>query len=302
MGNVPRRPNPSGSPDGFWEAVGTWAEEWAVAFIVPDVEQDLLKSVHITAKLALESNLPFVRQAYYEAREFWQLADAEISAGDDLSLSRARRMLNFPEPKSIRFGYAKGSHNGHGIGKRRLNRIIFTELEANPVYRRMLAEEPDSTCLIDQIAVDRSSDILATIIMGVLCEFTVWCAEFYGFSDSCMKDVDMRVWSRSGRRFIYKTYRLPHDRNGAPIVLVPKIMGRSAPPMNPGQYFRPAGPSDPSASNNQEPATKARLLKEFREHPEDAVKFVRDRMKDSKNFLPRKEYRPPKPKTARRRK
>jgi hypothetical protein len=58
--------------------------------------------------------------------------------------------------------------------------------------------------------------------------------------------------------------------------------------MNPAQYF---GPVAPDAGDG--PASKARLLEEFREHPDDAVKFVRDRMRDPKNYQPRQEYRPP---------
>jgi hypothetical protein len=205
MSDVPRRPRSGGNGGDFWEVVGIRLTEWAVRFIVPDLRQDLLKAVHVTAKLALESELPAVRKAYAVARAFWQLVHTEMTAaaaGDQFAERRVRQMLDFPEPKSIRFGYAKEGHSGHGIGKKTLNQFMFSVLSTNPVYRQMLAEEPDSTCLIDGVGLDRASDILTTVIMGPLCEFTEWCAEFYGFVDSCMKETSMRVWSPEERRFI----------------------------------------------------------------------------------------------------
>lgn len=273
------------------EVVGRNLPQWAVDFVVIDLEKDYQAGLYLTLKLANSHPNPIVRKMYSDACRFFTLVHQLMTSGDPLSLRRARQMLVFPEAQEIRLGYSGIGSYGSGIGNSTLSEHVFNTLLAQPQLREALTVEPDALCFIPWIAMDRSSDIVATIVKQQLIGFTQSQANFWGFDSNCLAQRTIEnCWDEKTQRLIGVRATVPVDDLGRPFLLVPKEICRSAPPMTAGQYFRDIGGS-PRASGA---SMKEQMLDDAAAHAGRLPSFVADRMADPDRFKPRAEFRPKK--------
>lgn len=279
------------------EVVGRSLPQWAVDFVKIDLERDIQKGIHLTVKLAKFSGIPVVRSMYDEAVRFFKRVDRLMTKGDPFSMALARRMLDFPEPYEIRLGFTALGSFGSGLGDGALSDYVFAVLKNRPALRRTLTVEPDALCFIPWVDMDRTSDIVATIVKRHLVRFTQEQAAFWKFDPRCMKTrVVENCWDPSAEKLTSETASVPVDDLGRTFLLVPKGICRSGPAMNAGQYFRDLGPSGGRARQQASGTLKEQLLDDAAAHPDRLLKFAVDRMKDPTRFQPRREFRVPKPK------
>lgn len=276
------------------EVIGVGLSDDAFDFVVINLEHDYELGLHLTMQLAAESDHPIVRAMYREACAFFADIDDLMTAGDMLSMRRARGRMDFPEPWEIRLGYTRGGSNGNGLRDGALGDAIFQALAASPTLRRVLRTMPDGINAIPQVGMDRVSDVLATICKVQLIEFTQQMAAFYNFDSRCMREVDVEnCWDRRSEKLVTKRALLPVDDLGRVFLLTPKEICRSGPPFNANQYFRDIDPSFGAGGVRGEGA-KVRMMEDAIQRPDLFEAFIRDRMRDSRRFRARKEFRPKK--------
>jgi hypothetical protein len=278
-------------PRSLQEVVHVYYDDHLFDFVVINLEADIEKRISITAKLSLGHPSPTVRAMYGRAVEFFKLVDSLMSAGDLVSLARARRLMNFPEPTEFRLGYTAGGSGGYGLGSGTLSSILFDTLLRDPLLRKVLTIEPDSISFVHQVGIDRSSDILATIIKPLLIQYTTEQAQFYGFSASCMQRRTVpNNWIPGTDGLVSISEVVPVDDLGRVFLLLPKEMCRSGPAMTAHQYLRDMPP--PTGATYAALSAKERMMRDAAAHPEQFEAFVRMRMSNPDNYQARREYRP----------
>lgn len=278
-------------PRTLAEVVGVSFNQDLVDFVVIDLERDYESGLYLTLGLAKTHPNRFVKRMYHEAARFFKRVNALMTKGDRFSLRLARKMLRFPEPQEIRLGYAGVGSYGSGFGKGTLGNHVFNALLSEPVLRKEIAAEPDAICFIPGIAMDRSSDIVATITKRHLIDFTNDQAAFWRFDPTCFRTraVD-NCWDEASQKLVSLVARVPADDLDRTFLLVPKEICRSGPPMTAAQYFRDLdGPG--GGSVRDEETLKESLLKDAARHPKRLSNFIQDRMKDPSRFKPRREFR-----------
>lgn len=291
MSNGTPRRSRAPHPRSLQEVIGVSYPDHMFDFVVIDLERDIPKRISITMKRALSHPSPTVKAMYHRAVEFFREIDALMSAGDSVSLQRARNMLAFPEPGEFRLGYTVMGSSGKGLGRSMLSEYLFHRLLGDPLLRKVLCIEPDALGCIPQIAMDRSSDILATIVKPLLIQYTQEQARFLGFRPDCMQPRDVRNNYVPGRpTLVTLNEHVPVDDNGAVFLLLPKELCRSGPAMTPHQYFRDLGP-DGGVSAIEGESAKERMLRDALANPGRLEGFVKDRMSDPDRFKARREFR-----------
>jgi hypothetical protein len=275
------------------EVVGRNLPQWAVDFVKIDLERDHRSGLYLTLKLAQSHPNPHVRAMYRIAIEFFDILNGlmtQASSGDRIAGARALRMLHFPEAHELRLGYVSMGSYGNGIGNGELAEYLFDVLMRHPELRNALTREPDSLCFIPGIAMDRTSDIIATIAKTELVAFTQDQAQFWSFLPASL---EMRLiedcWNPATMQLENIHAEVPFDDLGRAFLLVPKSICRSVPPMKPEQYFRAIDPVGPKEGGGTQ---KQMLLDHTSSEPGALTKFAQERMKDPDNFRARREFRP----------
>lgn len=288
--------NIAAHPRSLDEVVGRNLPQWAVDFVVINLERDLTAGLHLTLKLAKGSSNPHVREMYTAATDFFKLLRGHMSQARTAvhsARTRALLMLDFPEPAELRLGYASMGSYGNGMGRGELATHLFDSLMRWPELGDLLTIEPDALCLVPKIGMDRTSDIVATIAKQQLIAFTQDQAQFWGFSPNCMKPQHVRnCWNPAVRRLDSISAEVPVDDLGRTFLLVPKEICRSGPPINPEQYFRSIDPIGPEGSGD---TRKEQLLDHCSARPGSLTDFTQERMKDPQKFKPRREFRNKRP-------
>jgi hypothetical protein len=285
------RPTPGRSSRTFAQVTGINFPQATVDFVIPNLLRDLEQGLCITVALARKHASPYVRAMYREAYQYFTQLKNNLdraAMGDQLAMTRAWTMADFPEPHEIRFGYTRVGSMGNGVGAGELSGYILQSLLRWPQLRAACAVEPDSLCLIERIGLDRVSDVMATITKKHLIEFTIDRAAFWGFDPACMRTVDIEnVWDSAAGRLLTVTASVPVDDRGAAIILVPKGIVRSSPPLKVRQYFNDVYGS--ARADGEE--SKADLARDAENNPGALGKFVEDRLRDPEKFKARREFR-----------
>ena len=260
-----------------------------VEFVLPDLDRDIERGMFITIQLAKTHSNPLVSQMYVIAKDFyWRLAREIISArlGNAIALRRARIMASFPEAPEIGFGYTAKGRRGRGVGSGALNRFIVDRFLKYPGMVLACAEEPDALSLIDGVGLDRSSDAVATICKVQLIEFTQEQARILRFRQQCMRSVRVsNVWSRCKGRLVSEKAELPVTESGDPILLVPKGIVRSSPPVRVhhyGEFYDMRG---------DKRSLKERIMDENADSPDRLLRAMRKVFEEPWRFRPRREFR-----------
>lgn len=279
-------------PRSLDDVVGRNLPQWAVDFLVIDLERDYRSGIYLTLKLAKFHSSPHVREMYRTASQFFSRVNDLMSRSDSFSHNLAYRMLSFPEPYEIRLGYAALGSYGSGVGKGELRDELFDALMASKELRKAMVAEPDMLCCVPGIAMDRSSDVVATITKHQLVAFTQDQAAFWKFDRACMKKRHIEnAWNPKTEAIGGFDAIVPTDDLGRVFLLVPKEICRSGPPMNPRQYFRDLGPKAGGGASDL--TRKEAMIADAAKHPGRLRGFAVERMRDPSRFKPRRELRDP---------
>jgi predicted GNAT family acetyltransferase len=133
----------------------------------------------------------------------------------------------FHEVKPIRFGYAKDSFGGKGVGKD-LSRKIIDSIKHSKAYQTGYVRDiEDWTIFIKQVSSDRVSDLISNIIVDDLIIFTQnFCNENNIPMISCGNvNGEMIMHFDTKRKLLERTTDLlPYDHKMRPIILVPNFI------------------------------------------------------------------------------
>lgn len=290
MSPTPKRHAKAPHPRSLQDVVNvSLFTDTAFPFVVINLEHDLERAMYLTMKLATESEHPIVRKMYGTACRYFGLLDDLMTEGSDVSLQLARDIVQFPEPWELRLGYAGDGSIGNGLGAGHLGDMMFDTLRRSPWLRRLLRTEPDALSSIEQVGMDRVGDILGTICKSLLIEYTVEMAARYRFDSRCMRTVVVEgCWLEEERRLGEISAVLPVDDLDRVFLLVPGEICRSAPAFSAAQFLREMGMTKADASGM---TAKERMMADAESDPARFSQFVKDRMRDSRRFRCRKEYR-----------
>lgn len=257
-------------------------------FLIPDTQRDLAYGVYLTMALARIHPDPLVESMYSSVREYYQRLEDHLAgarAHDLTAWQRARRMGSFPEPEELGFGYAQDGRDGNGIQEGELSLRILHTLRSHRALSVACAEEPDALALIELVALDRVSDVVATITKRELIRYTQEMAGRYRFSPDCIREVAVpNIWNPDAGKLETQVHVLPVADDGRAILVVPKGIVRSAPPFTPAQYTRFYYPG-------RRPMTKAEVLADIGDNPDRLLRAMRHVFEDDWRFRPRRDLR-----------
>ena len=278
----------------YWEAFErltgvTFPSQFLVDFVLPDLDRDIERGMFITLRLAKTHPNPLISEMYETAQDCYSRLAGEIKsaiAGDVSARDRAHRMASFPEAPEIGFGYTVKGWRGRGVGSGELNRFIVDRFLKYPGMVLACAREPDALSLIDGVGLDRSSDAVATICKAQLIKFTQEQARIWSFRKKCMRVVRvLNIWSRSKGRLVSGGAELPVTKSGDPILLVPKGIVRSSPPVQVHHY------RDFYNMRGDDRSLKKRIMDENADSPARLLRAMRKVFDEPRRFRPRREFR-----------
>lgn len=204
-----------------------------VDFVIPRLDADL--PLCIDPFLLYKSRRPELQQAHGLMVSLFNDAFAAFRSGD---IGRIQTLIDFPEVPEIRFGYARASVAGHGVGPV-LSHLVIRTLENSPLLvERGLRHVEELQLLGLGIAEDRICDISAGIMKQFFITYT---------QDQCRKwnipvtdAVPLRhVWDLSERRWTDEHVSIPIDpETRLGILLVPRWIVRRLPWINYQDYLR----------------------------------------------------------------
>lgn len=170
--------------------------------------------------------VPFAADAVRCMDTFFGTIGAAVLSNDPGQRQYAEALLRkFKEPRETHLGYARNSINGHG-GAEDIGAGIWSAMnnDIKALFTLgILKHLEDLSMYVEGVAEDRTSDITARIIFGVLADFTTAMLQKYPeFTDSgnTTVDVDRQVWSPANCQWELRTMTLPCV-DGDPIILVP---------------------------------------------------------------------------------
>lgn len=281
---------PSRKPRSFAELTGVRYPQEMLPFVIPDLERDIKVGMAITMRRSLLSRDPLVQGMYEDARGYFGHLHEQVErirAGDQLALLRAHQTANLPEVPEIGLGYSTAGRVGSGIGRGALNdSFVRTLLE----YRGLslaLTEEPDTLFFFEGFGLDRVTDAFATIVKRRLILYTQKQMVRFRFDPNCIHPIPVRsIWNPAGLRTEEDTVELPVADDGRGIILVPKGLIRSAPPVQPHQYGRYYRLADKEWHE-----LKRRIMEENRNSPERLLRLMRRIFDDPRRYQSRRDLR-----------
>lgn len=274
----------------FEQLVGVrFKDQRSVDFVLPDLDRDLERGMFITLRLAKIHPNPLVAKMYAVAQNFYSRLAKEVrkaKSGDGAARLRAHAMASFPEASEIGFGYTRQGWQGSGIGSGALNHLIIESFIRHPGMADACAVEPDALSFIDGVGLDRLSDAVATICKAQLIEYTRQQAAKHRFKPQCMRPVQVKnVWDPKKRRLITMSARLLVKHSGEPILLVPKRIVRSSPPVRAHHY---RGPHHVRGGDSR--SLKRIIMRENTNKPDKLLRAMKKVFEDPKRYRPRKEF------------
>lgn len=202
------------------------ATQHDVDFVIPRLDRDL--PLCIDPFLLYRSRRPELREAH---ALLLSLFDAAFQAFRDGNLQRAAELVDFPEARAIRLGYASNSDEGRGIGKN-LGPIFVGALEDSPdLANRGFKHVEELQLLAEHIGPDRISDLAGNVLRGFLAKYTKEQAELWGMP--LTKGVPLEhTWDLVIGDWVDEYADLLTDPNGRPVILVPRWIVRQLPWIN----------------------------------------------------------------------
>lgn len=209
------------------EAFGIALNQRDVDFVIPRLDADL--PLCIDPFLLYKSRRQDLRTAHEVLLSLFHEAFAALRAGDQ---RRVAGLIDFPEAREIRFGYAKRSIEGRGIGDV-LSTLLVETLRQSPALLERGLRHVEELQLFDVgIAEDRISDLAANVIKGFLVEYTQAQCQLWHIP--MVDGVPLEhIWDPSDRRWMDTYVRLPVDPlTGREVLLVPRWVVRRLPWIN----------------------------------------------------------------------
>lgn len=185
---------------------------------------------------------PFTADAVQCVETFFGTISAAVLSNDPGQRQHAEALLGrFKEPRETHLGYARNSINGHG-GAENIGAGIWLAMNNNIkalFTLGILKHLEDLSIYVEDVAEDRTSDITARIIFGVLADFTTAMLQKYPeFTDNgnTTVDVNRQVWDPVNCQWGSRAMTLPCV-NGNPIMLVPTEWAGKNILMSSGRFF-----------------------------------------------------------------
>lgn len=209
-------------------------------FVVPDLERDSPHRLVLTTTLAKYSTDPELRLWFDHASRYWQevndVADAFASHRDLSRSAEFEQLCSFSERPELRTGHCHYGHSGRGIGDGPLGARIRDTLVLHPGLRKALIAYPDCLQLVPNIAGDRVTDALGTILLADIVRFTRRFNRY--FDRGCLQSF---TWTNvyDGQQHAFGTTLkavVPSDDRGRPILLLPKALVRGSLALDPADY------------------------------------------------------------------
>ena len=200
-------------------------------FVNVNVDGDLPLFVDPFA-LALRPD-PWSQGAHDTLVGFFQQVVDEIRAGQ---MDRALNLLgNLQEPNETRLGLSRGSPEGAGIGDGQAQQLLRALADSNAVKTGFIRQIEDCELMIEGVGRDKISDLATNVIRRELVSYTQAQCVLWGIPVASVPlppcfDTDQRAW-------IADYHSLPVV-DGAPVVLVPKVIVRRAPAYDHTRYYR----------------------------------------------------------------
>lgn len=209
------------------EAFGVDLNQREVDFVIPRLDQDL--PLCIDPFLLYKSRREDLRKAHETLVTLFREAFSAFKASrEDLVSS----LIDFPEVSEIRFGYAKGSTAGRGIGEVLSGMLTDTLRKSPALVERGIRHVEELQLFSIGIAEDRISDMAANIIKSYLVEYTRAQCTLWGIPMT--EGVPIRhLWDPREGRWVDGYFRIPVDsQSGLGILLVPRWIVRRLPWIN----------------------------------------------------------------------
>ncbi|HLL47661.1 MAG TPA: hypothetical protein VK399_13205 [Longimicrobiaceae bacterium] len=257
-------------------------------FVIPDLSRDLPYGVYLTPQLAQLSVNPVVTRIYTLAKGYFGELESTLSdarAGSDVAHKRMGKLADFPEPGEFGFGFTRRSWRGRGVGNGELSAYILEVMYQCPTLAKVCTVHPDALAFIPFVATDRVSDVIANVSKDAFIEYTQQQADFYGFDPRCMREVPVKhVWDPANCEFVTRRVVVPVREDGLPILLAPKEIVRSSPPVRPSQYTR-------TFHGVRRSLTKDEILQELGDRPNRLVRLMDQIFEELWRYRPRREFR-----------
>ena len=216
------------------DAFGLTLNQREVDFVIPDLDADL--PLCLDPFLLFKSRRPELRAAH----DFLISLFAEaFSAFRSHDTARVRQIIDFPEVKELRFGYAKGSIRVSGSGSA-LSTALIESLEGSPDYlARGLKHVEELQLLTDGlVSEDRLSDTTANVLKEFLVSYTADQSRTWGLPIT--RGVPLHhLWDADSHDWVDRYVDLPVDPNtGVPILLAPRWVVRRLPWINYDDFLK----------------------------------------------------------------
>lgn len=264
----------------FSTVVGRHIDQELVAFVVPDMEQDIPAGIYPTFALAERHPNPFVKQFDQTVKEYLGLIrdHRKRASSSAVDMQAFMRLVVVPERPEFRLGYTRRGHRGSPVGQGDLRLYLQRVLYRYPALLSVMARKPDAMHLTPRMDMDRVSDFFLSIGLRDLIELTQYYAAFEKFSKACMKLVRFRdVWNKATQEFDpFFDAVVPVDEHGRPILLIDKLVVRGTPPMTATDYLE-YGVAD-AAFAGRKSLKKEELLARIGEDEAKIEQFVTERL------------------------
>ncbi|HEY9288812.1 MAG TPA: hypothetical protein VIT43_12405, partial [Candidatus Dormibacteraeota bacterium] len=204
-----------------------------VDFVIPRLDTDLPLCIdpfllYKSRRSELKAAHDLLLSLFAEAFQAFQIGDQR----------RVRELIDFPEAVEIRFGYARVSARGRGLGDVLGGLLIDTLQQSPALVARGLRHVEELQLFSLNIAEDRVSDLAANVLRGFLLTYTQRQAELWRIP--LTQAVPLRhIWDSAEGRWRDQYVTMPVDpETNLGILLVPRWIVRRLPWINYHDYLR----------------------------------------------------------------
>lgn len=194
--------------------------------MIPRLDRDL--PLCIDPFLLYRSSRRELREAHALLMSVFEAAFQAFREGD---AKRAARLVDFPEARAIRFGYASRSKDGRGIGQ--LGPALVAALEDSPeLVARGFSHVEELQLVAEHIGPDRISDLAGNVLRRFLATYTADQCNLWNIA--LAKGVPLEhVWDPVEGEWGDTFADLPLDsKTGDAVILVPRWIVRRLPWIN----------------------------------------------------------------------
>ncbi|EAD2801160.1 hypothetical protein LGQ25_000371 [Listeria monocytogenes] len=125
------------------------------------------------------------------------------------------------ENNALRLGYTVGKSKGTGCSPEMIYDFFANMKFKHPKMLDFIKEPFHTSGFINEIGEDRSTDLTVSIILDVLCDFTLFICNKYAIPTEKFQQF-RNYWDPNEKMWKTRDYDLPIDEKGDAIVLVPK--------------------------------------------------------------------------------